>query len=131
MTVSETSVEAYYAAKTLSHPLTMKVRSFIAANPDCTNEDISLGLRLRIQTVTPRSKELKENGIVWITGKARTSTGRTANTLHVATCPYCMSDHILARRRDALFFDYQCWDCGRKFSARLGKRSADVVEVFV
>ena len=130
MTLSETSIEAYYDIRTLSTPLALKVRSFIAANPDCTNEDISQGLRLRIQTVTPRVKELKENGIVWITGRARTSTGRTANTLRVATCPFCMSEHVLANRRDSVVFDYRCWDCGRNFCARLGERSADVVEVF-
>ena len=60
----ETSIEAYYDIRTLSTPLALKVRSFIAANPDCTNEDISQGLRLRIQTVTPRVKELKESGII-------------------------------------------------------------------
>ena len=130
MTVADTSIEAYYNVRNLSKPTTMKVRAFIAVNPDCTNEDIALGLRLRIQTVTPRTKELKENGVVWITGKARTSTGQSANTLRVATCPYCMSDHVLAKRRNPCFFDYQCWDCGRSFSARLGERSADVVEVF-
>ena len=48
----------------------------------------------------------------------------------VATCPFCMSEHVLANRRDSVVFDYRCWDCGRNFCARLGERSADVVEVF-
>lgn len=128
--IAETSIEAYYSMNKLSTKTCIRVRDFIVANPDCTNEDISKGLRLRIQTVTPRVKELKENGVVWITGRAKTSSNRTANTYRVATCPYCMSDHVLAERRDRVVFDYRCWDCGRKFCARLGERSADVAEVF-
>lgn len=131
MTVSDTSIEAYYSERRIASEQSIRVRGFIAANPDSTNEDIALGLRMRIQTVTPRVKELKECGVVWITGRTKTSAGRTAKTLRVATCPYCLSDHIRSVRRDPEYFDYHCWDCGRDFSARLGKRSDDDVEVFM
>lgn len=130
MTISETSIEAYYSVRELSKESCIRVRRFIEANPDCTNEDISQGLRMRIQTVTPRVKELKENGIVWTTGRTKTSTGRMARTYRAATCPYCLSGHVRSKRRDAVMFDYHCWDCGKDFSARLGERSADEVEVY-
>lgn len=129
MTVSETSIESYYRIQKVSARQCNQVRRFIEANPDVTNELISEGLRMRIQAVTPRVKELKENGIVWITGKVRTSTGRYANTLRVATCPHCMSTNVIASRRDAVSFCYHCWDCGSDFVARVGERSAEQVTV--
>ena len=130
MTIAETSIEAYYSVSKLSARRSLAVRAYIEANPGVTNEDISQGLRLRIQSVTPRVKELLENGVIWITGRSKTSTGYTARTYSAASCPHCLSTQVQARRRDALYFDYYCWNCGRRFSARLGERSSEQVEVY-
>lgn len=129
MPVAETSLEAYYDIKRIAREQCRKVRAFIEANPDVTNEQISEGLRMKIQAVTPRVKELKENGVVWITGTAKTSTGRSAKTVRAATCPRCMSTGVMAERRDAVSFRYHCWNCGCDFVARVGEHSADEVEV--
>lgn len=129
MTVAETSVQAYYGAERLSRQRCIQVREFIEANPDVCNEDISRGLRMPIQTVTPRVKELKENGVVWVTGRKKTSTGAGAKTYRVACCPRCLSARLEATRIDSQRFRYYCWICGHTFIARLGERSEDIVEV--
>ena len=129
MTLSDTSIQAYYGVECLAKHRCIQVREFIEANPDVCNEDIARGLRLRIQSVTPRTKELKENGIVWVIGRVRTSSGRTAKSYRVASCPECMSTHLQAERLDPERFSYYCWNCGHRFVARLGERSEGIVEV--
>lgn len=131
MTIAETSIETYYSIRKIASEQSRKVRAFVEANPDVTNELIAEGLRMRIQAVTPRVKELKENGIIWITGTTKTSTGRSAKTVRVATCPRCMSTKVMAERRDTVSFRYHCWSCGCDFVARVGERSADEVEVMM
>ena len=74
-------------------------------------------------------KELKENGVVWVTGRKKTSTGAGAKTYRVACCPRCLSARLEATRIDSQRFRYYCWICGHTFIARLGERSEDIVEV--
>ena len=129
MTVTETSMEAYYSIKTCSKPRTVAVRNFIEANPDSTNEDVARGLRMRIQGVTPRTRELKMNGLLWITGMKSTGTKRRAYTMKVPTCPFCLSTRLEAGRLDPSHFSYYCWTCGKRFVAYVGEDASEEVEV--
>ena len=129
MTVSETSLEAYYSIKKCAKPRTIAVRNYIEANPASTNEDVARGLRMRIQGVTPRTRELKMNGLLWITGFKWTDGGRRAYTMKVPTCPFCLSTRIEATRLDLSRFSYYCWTCGRRFTAYVGENANEPVEV--
>lgn len=129
MTVSATSMEAYYSVQKCSAPRCLRVRQFIEANPNVTNEDIAMALNMRIQGVTPRTRELKMNGLVWITGRAATSTGRNAYTMKAATCPNCLSTKLEATPETEGTFSYYCYTCGKRFEARTGGNSTEVVEV--
>ncbi len=121
MTLTETSFQAYYGAGRLSTKRTRQVLSFVRMNPDCTNEDISAGMHLPIQTVTPRTREAKANGLLWVTGVKRTRSGRSAVTHRVASCPDCMSEDLV--REDLgghTVFTYGCRNCGCTFRAHVG-----------
>lgn len=119
----------YYSIEKCSGDRCMKIRRFIAANPDVTNEDISKAMNIRIQTVTPRTRELKVNGLVWVTGKALTSSGHVACTMSAATCPHCMSTKLEANQEDREFVSYYCYTCGERFRARTGGLKTTAVEV--
>ena len=131
MTVTETSREAYYSIQTCSKPRTIAVRNYIEANPDSTNEDVARGLRMRIQGVTPRTRELKANGLLWITGLKDTGSRRRAYTMKVPTCPFCLSTRLEAERIDLSRFSYYCWTCGKRFIAYVGADASEEVEVVV
>lgn len=131
MTVSETSMEAYYSIRTCSMPRAVAVRNYIEANPDSTNEDVARGLRMKIQGVTPRTRELKVNGLLWITGTRLTDCGRRAYTMKVPTCPFCLNTRLEAERLDRCRFTYYCWTCGRRFTAYVGENATEEVEVVV
>lgn len=107
--------EGFYGQSRLLADKCLQVKRFIEANPGCTNEEIAMGTGLRIQTVTPRTKELKENGVVWITGRAQTSSHSSAAEHSLASCPSCMG-HSLSIQRSGNGFRYHCNNCGRDFA---------------
>ena len=129
MSVSETSMQAYYSIQKCSAERCLQVRQYIEANPNVTNEDIAQALGMRIQGVTPRTRELKVNGLIWITGRARTSTGRTAFTMRAATCPHCLSTKLEATPETTNTVSYYCYTCGKRFMARTGGEKSEIVEV--
>lgn len=118
----------YYKEKKLLAPRCIQVKDFIKYNPNVSNEDIARGLNVKIQSVTPRTKELKENGIVWITNRGRTSSNRTAWLMTLAHCPRCKSHSLSIRKPDSVRFQYHCNNCNYEFTALVGKnRSQEVI----
>jgi len=110
----------YYRSSRMLADKCIKVRNFIRYNPKCTNENIATGLGMKIQTVTPRTKELKENGIIWIVGKGKTSSNRSAWLYSIASCPKCKSNSLSVTKMDAVRFAYHCNNCNHNFIATVG-----------
>lgn len=117
MTMPTKRTRNYYGEGTLSTQSSLKVRKFIEYNPGVTNEEIARGTGMRIQTVTPRTKELKENGIVWITGRAKTTSSSSAALHTLANCPMCRDHSLTITRTSGKVFQYHCNNCGHDFSA--------------
>lgn len=129
MPVTEESLEAYYRASALATRRNMQVRAWLSENPGSTNEEIAEGTGLPLQTVTPRTRELKYNGAVWITGRKRTALGQSAAMHEVASCPVCGSPELAATRRDPCTFAYSCVPCGSRFVARVGRGQSEPVVI--
>jgi len=86
MTMAQTSLFAYdsITAKELNMKQ-KKVFEYIKNNPGCTNEEIAHATGMRLQSVTPRTGELREIGCIAITGKKKGPSGRYAMTYEVIT----------------------------------------------
>lgn len=70
MTVSQTSLLAYHDPMKKKERMTNKERIFvfIAMNPDTTQPKIQREFRMKPNCVSPRVKELKDEGRVIVTG---------------------------------------------------------------
>lgn len=123
MPMTATSIEAYYSIQKCSARKCLEVRQYVEANPGSTNEDIATALNMKIQSVTPRTRELKVNGLLWITGKEKTASGRNGYAMSPATCPNCMSTKLEVSRESEGMFGYYCFTCGHRFRARLSENS--------
>ena len=63
MSVAETSLEAFASVQPLLPDLEQRVLEFVAAQPNgATNDEIALGLGLKLQTVCPTRHALVEKG---------------------------------------------------------------------
>lgn len=118
---------AYASALPMQESSEARVLAHIRANPGATNESISIALRMPIQSVTPCTFALKAQGLVWITGRGTTSTGRAAASHSVARCIECGRTGMSVAEPTLGIFDYMCV-CGCRFRAHVGaKHSREVV----
>ena len=62
--ITETSLESYYLIKDKLNPLHRKILNLIRMYPGLCNTDISVIGKIKINTVTPRVKELRAFGLV-------------------------------------------------------------------
>ncbi|MBQ7622096.1 MAG: winged helix-turn-helix domain-containing protein [Candidatus Methanomethylophilaceae archaeon] len=119
----------YYRESRIYSKRCTEVRNYVKFNPNVSNEQIANGLGLKIQTVTPRIKELRENGVVWVTGRTKTSSKRPAWTYKLAACPSCRSNSLGIKKMDQIRFSYHCNNCHRDFIALVGDKKTQ--EVFL
>lgn len=81
---SQTSLDAYHSISDVKlNQMQAAVYQYIQFNPGCTNEQISYGLKMRLQSVTPRTTELIKMGKVFVSGRSKQSSGRYAKTYEV------------------------------------------------
>ena len=84
MTIAQTSLFAYESiTPTDLNIKQQKVFAFIRDHPGCTNEEISQGTGMRLQSVTPRTGELRAIGCIAVSGQKKMSSGRYAMTYEV------------------------------------------------
>ena len=85
MSVAQTSMEAYLSLGDVEISERQEiVLEYILAHPDCTAEDVYLGLGYSTPNSTsPRITELLDLGILEVTGRKVTASGRSAMTYRV------------------------------------------------
>ena len=77
MTVTQTSMEAYAGIKTKLGAKQLAVLRCLEKHPGSSNADLAADLGWTINRVTPRSKELRDLGLVKVGGlKVNRSTNR-------------------------------------------------------
>lgn len=124
--VAEESIEAI-PSESLQARRRALVLKHLKEHPGETNEEISEALGLPIQSVTPRTRELKERGRIWITGKRETSSGRMAAEMSPASCPLCGAPPESIAYWGEGGFVYRC-TCGCEYVALVGpSRNLSVV----
>lgn len=127
MTVTQESIMAYHSVLPVVENAEARVLAYIRANPKATNESIGLALGMPIQSVTPCTYALKAKGLIWITGRGTTTTGRTAAVHSVARCIECGRTGMSVTEPTEGTFDYIC-SCGCRFHAHVGtKHSQEVI----
>lgn len=129
MSITEESRRAYYSIERLASPRNRQVHRFIELNPGVSNEDIAIGMKLPIQSITPRTREQKANGTIIVTGRVRTRSGRFAVQHSVVSCPVCMGTSLDISPRNEITFDYMCRGCGCRFEIYVGESQSDIAEL--
>ncbi len=131
MTITEESRRAYYSIEKLASPRSRQVHRFIELNPGVSNEDIAIGMKLPIQSITPRTREQKANGTIVVTGRVRTRSGRFAVQHSVVSCPVCMGTSLAITPLNDKIFGYVCRGCGCRFEIDVGKTQSDIAKVHI
>ena len=85
MAMAQTSLEAYrsFSYDDLNR-MEKKVYDYILRHPDCCNEDIQIGMGIKIQSVTGRVNSLWTQGYIYESGHKFATSGKKVKTWTVS-----------------------------------------------
>lgn len=122
--MTQESLNAFVSVEPILPTFDARVTTYIRDNPGCTNDDLTRGLGMPIQSVTPSTFRLKQQGLVWIVGHKPTSTGRSAGAMSLARCPTCGRTELDIRKEQQGVFRYEC-GAHHVFRAYVGARCSE------